>query len=682
MSDQNLLEQNGKSFHLYENSDLTFGKIKEYLNTAASIELKETKKTEGRNLMISYSVTEGRAKVLNNKSDSKMGGLTPEQYANKISTNDPAIKQIFIDALHTFEKAVQTLPNEQQVEIFGNNVDNFYEAEILEPASSTKINYDTKILVIKSNDPKVEKLKKVVSSAQEELEHDKYATQANAIKKLKSVTDKRTLNAAISKINTLLSNVNLLVKNDNLKLSDNSTIGEYMTARVYILVNSILHKGKINNFDPTAKKTITKRILGVTGISVKDISPKVSPEQLEFVNQNLLSHTSRKEILKTSILPLENIIKDFSLDMLKALESVMILDSQKENQGFKKEIQKAINDIHSSPRSEIMSVLKKEITNIKRIEKSNSAKQGFTFDYDGSNYNFGGSFDALSNLLSLLKNEKQQELNESKTIKQETIAVIPGSFKPPHKGHMAIAKAYSNLADKVIIMVSPMSRDMSNGQPVTQDISKNIWDMYLDGEGLKDKIKVVNSSFNRPSMAAQEFIMNQENNPDFAQPGQKIIIGSSTKDSDADDINDKSINFVRENVVIEFKSLKPLGKLDSKGMREAICKMNKKKLSEYLPQSINRKKATEQILSMFSKTQNLEENIIYDIITEHIVKKGNKYCLLSKKTNKNLGCYKNKEGAKKREKQVQYFKHAKEENMSGGSVQGATKPLGVESEKK
>lgn len=47
-------------------------------------------------------------------------------------------------------------------------------------------------------------------------------------------------------------------------------------------------------------------------------------------------------------------------------------------------------------------------------------------------------------------------------------------------------------------------------------------------------------------------------------------------------------------------------------------------------------------------------------IEEHIVKQGSKWCLKSKKTNKNLGCYPTKAGAKKREKQVQYFKHMKE----------------------
>jgi hypothetical protein len=42
---------------------------------------------------------------------------------------------------------------------------------------------------------------------------------------------------------------------------------------------------------------------------------------------------------------------------------------------------------------------------------------------------------------------------------------------------------------------------------------------------------------------------------------------------------------------------------------------------------------------------------------EHIIKTGNKYRLVSKKTGKNLGTYPSKAGAEKRERQVQYFKH-------------------------
>lgn len=39
-----------------------------------------------------------------------------------------------------------------------------------------------------------------------------------------------------------------------------------------------------------------------------------------------------------------------------------------------------------------------------------------------------------------------------------------------------------------------------------------------------------------------------------------------------------------------------------------------------------------------------------------IVKRGSQFCLISKKGNKNLGCFPTKAGAVKRERQVQFFK--------------------------
>ena len=48
-----------------------------------------------------------------------------------------------------------------------------------------------------------------------------------------------------------------------------------------------------------------------------------------------------------------------------------------------------------------------------------------------------------------------------------------------------------------------------------------------------------------------------------------------------------------------------------------------------------------------------------EYLDEHIVKVDGKYRLVSKSTGKNLGTYDSKEGAEKRERQVQYFKNAK-----------------------
>jgi DNA-binding ferritin-like protein len=60
-----------------------------------------------------------------------------------------------------------------------------------------------------------------------------------------------------------------------------------------------------------------------------------------------------------------------------------------------------------------------------------------------------------------------------------------------------------------------------------------------------------------------------------------------------------------------------------------------------------------------------------EAIEEHIVKSGSGYKLLSKKTGKNLGTASSKAGIIKREREVEYFKHMKEDGMGGGAVSAA-----------
>jgi len=83
-----------------------------------------------------------------------------------------------------------------------------------------------------------------------------------------------------------------------------------------------------------------------------------------------------------------------------------------------------------------------------------------------------------------------------------------------------------------------------------------------------------------------------------------------------------------------------------------------------------------ELLKMFKPFTNnsnkniIDENEMYNIVNETIRKKNNKYCLLSKKTKKILGCYNSLTDAKKREKQVQFFKSFKEQNtISSGAIQ-------------
>lgn len=66
---------------------------------------------------------------------------------------------------------------------------------------------------------------------------------------------------------------------------------------------------------------------------------------------------------------------------------------------------------------------------------------------------------------------------------EQTIAFIPGSFKPPHKGHYAMIKHFSDIANKVIVIISdPQSeksiRRTQGGKKITSTEAKQILDIY------------------------------------------------------------------------------------------------------------------------------------------------------------------------------------------------------------
>jgi hypothetical protein len=682
----------GHMNHLYDNGDLTFEKLLEIFIAAAEGKLEGTEKTDGQNLMISYSVKDGRAKGVRNKSEIKSGGLNPEQLAAKFADRaNPALKETFADALKAFEKTIQSLSVEEQIELFGPETNIFYNAEVMDPRTPNVINYDTKTLVIhraghfefdrktgeKTNrdlSDISQKLEKIVLDSQEKLKQDNYGVQINAIRRLKGLNDKKPLNTAISKINNLLSSVNSHLKNKSLFLNTNSTIDDYMVARVYVIISSILLRGSMK-LNPIAKMNITKKILGVKGISKNDIKKKISPEELEFAETHLLNDASRKDILKTAIIPLESIVSDFAVEMLKGLQSAFVVDNAKEVQRLKGELQKAINAIESSGNEEAMTILRQQMTKLKSAENVDAAAEGFVFDYDGVTYKFTGNFAPMNQILGLFKYGRGnvpplQNLSEAKK-KSRTIAVVPGAFKPPHRGHVSMIKGYANLADKVVIMISPLPRELPNGESVTAEMSIRLWEIYLEAEKLDNKVSVMKSPFSSPVRATFEFVSNLENIPEFAQPGDTVLLGASTKGGDESRFSNDVQKYAREGVKVESKPIMPLGNYSATDMRKAIANNNAKELIKFLPNSIkNKNDVAEQILGMFSSKLKLEENVIHDIINEHIVKRGGKYCLLSKKNNRNLGCYSSKSGAEKREKQVQYFKKVKENSVSSGAIAG------------
>ena len=108
------------------------------------------------------------------------------------------------------------------------------------------------------------------------------------------------------------------------------------------------------------------------------------------------------------------------------------------------------------------------------------------------------------------------------------IALIPGKFKPPHRGHLDMAKHYAKIADVVKIMISPLPRGN-----ISWEDSKAIWEIYLhDAPEDLSNVIVMKSPQNSPVGASFDYVENKNNNSDLAQPEEQIILGASTKGGD------------------------------------------------------------------------------------------------------------------------------------------------------
>ena len=109
----------------------------------------------------------------------------------------------------------------------------------------------------------------------------------------------------------------------------------------------------------------------------------------------------------------------------------------------------------------------------------------------------------------------------------ETIAMIPGSFKPPHKGHYAMIEHFSNISDRVIVVISEPResiRRTPGGKIITGNDAREILDIYIKASKLPNIELVVNP---QPVKWVYDFMAED------TTPGQKILLGVSGKGDDA-----------------------------------------------------------------------------------------------------------------------------------------------------
>jgi hypothetical protein len=130
---------------------------------------------------------------------------------------------------------------------------------------------------------------------------------------------------------------------------------------------------------------------------------------------------------------------------------------------------------------------------------------------------------------------------EDEPAQGETVAIVPGAFKPPHMGHVDMVERYAQGADRVIILISSPTRGgrkLPNGREITAEDSEKIWNLFV---GSNPKVEVYKSSHASPINAAYEISGKTGTREKVAETmgmdpisaGDTIILGASNKGGDA-----------------------------------------------------------------------------------------------------------------------------------------------------
>ena len=613
----------GHLMHLYDNRDLSYNDIADILSKASQGELVGTEKTDGFNIYLGFK--DGEARAARNKGDMRRGGMNAAAVAARNYKGGPQVRQIYVDSFRAFEKAMLSLSEEERAKLFGPDGEIFYNTEILgtlqpeepegEPRPANVIKYDPSMITIhpaghKRYNPETNSLEvvdvsqnaKVLDAAvdrfTEALAGEDFQLERTAVAQLNKLDNDHDLNIALSRI-------------QKSGLTGDMTINDLLTDRVSQVVNerfSVLSEEK--------RQAIVARVLKLEGnpslTAIKKGLPKdIANEVSKFIQQDSII------AIRKVIAPIEDAIHDLAVELLSGLQSAYILDNKAEVERLRKEVATAIAKIKKyagEGSDKAHEMLYRQLLKLKHHDKIDTAVEGFVFQHDGNLYKFTGNFAPVNHLLGLFKYGRgsvppirepgEGELNEQAgMVPSRVLAVVPGAFKPPHRGHVAMVAEYAGEADEVIVLVSPVERE-----GITADQSIAIWNIYLE-ELPYDNIKVMRSPVNSPVTAAYQFVENPDDNPLWAQPGDEVIMGVSTKGGDEERFCKNVQKYAREGVLVRANcAIDPAGgsftnqetgePFSATNMRRAIANRNKELASFIPPEALDRMDDIEDILGM------------------------------------------------------------------------------------
>lgn len=701
----------GHLSHLYDNRGITANKVKKILSLASTGELVGTEKTDGYNIYLGFR--DGEARYARNKGDMKAGGRKMSDLMARIFAGGDAVKNVYISAFTAFSEFVNRLPEDRKAGIFGENGEIFYNTEIQGPGADQVVNYDNQTLSIhhgghKAYDPITDSvdvvdaeanskmLDQALDSALQDASGQDFTISRTAALQLKRLSDDTAVRIAVAKL-------------DRAGFTGNMTMDQYLESKIKPIVEN-----KFSYFAPEIIQLMVDRMLdrknedGST-IKLTQIYKGFPANQKEEIRVAVKEQAPMW--IKQAVFPIEDAIHDFAVEMLSGLESAYILDNHKQVADLKAQVREAIKNIqaYDGPgAAEAKDVLMTQMSKIKNLDNIDTVVEGFVFIHDGMMYKFTGNFAPVNQILGLFKYGRGNVPAIAKSLSEapgevpvvqegegteRTVAVVPGAFKPPHKGHLEMVKHYSNKADEVFVFISKLPRGgASKGEAeVNFEESKAIWNLYVEAAGLSNVTVMQKPSENASPMgAAIEFAQNEDNDPNMAQVGDEIIFSASDKldargQPDYERF-DAVAKYVRDGATMadtKSNAAAVFGDYSATTFRQALFQRDVETMKRYLPDELVKSGMTSdvlEILNLAAEEVPLRE-VIFRLVEEVLDEKKSKVSKAGQeRVSKKIGHLIGDEGKSK--EQAAAIAYSMEErgelseeeleeiSLGGGSIQG------------
>lgn len=604
--------------HLHEAKDLTLGEIKEILVKIPTRKIPQFEKVDGFNLYV--SVREGKPIVARNKQDMKDGGITEE----RLRTFSPELQRGIRKALAILGGFISSLDQADLEEVFGSTTAVFYNCEVVGEDFSNIVKYNkTSLIVHSSSHYQYDIALRRISLLTNEQPFAAFSRFLDDFSAGERELAAGTALAFVSPINPKTYTKRLDVLFSRFKMNDGNTIGDWRKAKILRDIQISSFAWKMNEQERKIAAEILNR-----DVNFKQISSSLSSVGRQQISEILPSKEKGKMFLAECLEPLEKIFHDYSTQLLGNAKSAYIDNNEEEVERIKGTLKAVSQKLlsYSGPDEEkIKNIVSNKLKKISGFHNINTPVEGIVFPFKGNVYKMTGNFAHINQILGIHKYgrdkmapAKPEVLNEmsmdfypaghsaynvTTTKDTNTVAVFPGSFKPPHAGHWSVVKYLLDhqQADgsytfyEVHVLISNLKRASSEGSiEVNAETAEEIWKVY-GRESERLKICVCEGS---PVKAAYDFLKE-------VRAESNVYLVKSEKDTSDDRFESVEKFISKNNLDISVKHINaPVEvKVNARDMRDALANNNLEFIQNFLPDHLTKEEVA-TVMSKFKKKQN------------------------------------------------------------------------------